>query len=165
MADCPGCVDGILSPLLHRHNSFTLRFKVEYFFSAVKSRLDISALFDQFVVRFGFFSLDREEFVQSGEYFIKSATPTSLIFGDYITPSLDFALYGEFPHNENDKYNPASPEPPRQPKRKLNGGGGGGESTTKKRSRLIKGTTPQDSLTSHHVVLGDGRAAPENGVW
>ena len=156
MPECLGCIDGILSPLLHRHNNFTLRSKVDCYLPTVLKNMDVSSIFDDFVVRFGFFSLNREKFVDSGKFFLKTATPTSVVFGDYITPSLDFALYGEFSYQEPTVYNPTSPELVKEPTRRKNSNQDAAAGSAKKRKKAIKHKNSEDQVISQNVVLGDG---------
>ena len=179
-ADCPGCRDGVLSPLLHWHNRFDLRTKVDRYFFTVKNKVDVSALFDAFHLRFGFFSkLNREKFVNSGECFVDNATPTSLVFGDFITHSLDYALYGEFMYQEQgSEYTAVSPQPtqntpesleePTQPqkstkelKKRKNVNQEG--TTPKKRKRAaIKAGKSEEQFISHHDIFGDGSTSPKS---
>ena len=171
MADCPGCIDGIYSPLLHWHNRLHLLSKVEKYFCAVVNQMDLSTIFDQFVVRFGFFSLSREQFIKEGETFLRQQNSRSIFFGDYITPSLDDGLYADFSHTAtNDStpeppglndYIPASPEPTtvKGVKRKKTTQD---REQPKKRKRIIKTTAPTDSLISQNGILGDGSASTES---
>lgn len=91
--DCPACIDGLLSPLLHRHNELNLREKIEYYFGRVTQQMAISTLFDQFIIRFGWVELQRDEYVNIGEKFIKLSTSDAIFFGNYITYENDKALY------------------------------------------------------------------------
>lgn len=58
--------------------------------------MDISSLFDQFIIRFGWFSLQRDEHVNIGENFIKLSTSDAIFFGNYITHENDAALYASY---------------------------------------------------------------------
>jgi hypothetical protein len=51
-------------------------------------------LFDKFVVQFGWFSLEREQFLEIAEAFVKFSTPDAIFYGKYITFENDFAIYG-----------------------------------------------------------------------
>ena len=160
MADCPGCNDNMYSPLLHRHNSFNLRAKVEHYFHQVIYRMNVSSLFDKFIVRFGFYTLDREEFVKSGRYFFNSATPTSIMFGDYVTPSLDTALYAKFPIKEQEECIPKSSEPANNNRKRKNSNQATGQN--KKLKRNIKAHTSKNHITSQNGVFGDGSVDAES---
>ena len=56
--------------------------------------MDISSLFDQFIIRFGWFSLQRDEYINIGQSFINFSTPDAIFFGKYITYANDSAIYG-----------------------------------------------------------------------
>jgi len=90
--ECPACKDGIVSPLLHYHNELNLREKMEKFIS--KTVMDVPKLFDQFVIRFGLFTLDRNQFVNIGQSFINFSTPDAIFYGKYINYDNDQCLYG-----------------------------------------------------------------------
>ena len=94
--ECPACRDGLFAPLLHRHNQINLRGKIDHYFERVTQQMDISALFDQFIIRFGWFSLQRDEYVDNGENFIKLSTSDAIFFGNYITYENDAALYASY---------------------------------------------------------------------
>lgn len=94
--DCPACIDGLFSPLLHRHNELNLRGKIDYYFGRVTQQMDILALFGQFIIRFGWFDLQRDEYVNIGEKFIKLSTSDAIFFGNYITYENDKALYASY---------------------------------------------------------------------
>ena len=113
--NCPACRDGLLSPLLHRHNQLNLRGKIDLYFERVTQQMDMSSLFDQFIIRFGWFSLQRDEYVNIGENFIKLSTSDAIFFGNYITYENDTALYSIY------EAEPESPKPERKsikPKRR-----------------------------------------------
>jgi hypothetical protein len=66
--------------------------------------VDLSKLFDQFVIRFGLFTLDQDQFVNIGQSFINFSTPEAIFYGKYINYDNDQGLYGriesqEFPQN------------------------------------------------------------------
>ena len=90
--ECPACKDRILSPLLHYHNELNLREKMEKYIN--KTVLDLPKLFDGFVIRFGVFSADKDQFVSLGQAFINFSTPEAIFFGKYINYENDNALYG-----------------------------------------------------------------------
>ena len=95
--ECPGCKNGILSPLLHRHNELNLREKMERYIGRVE--INASAMFDQFVVQFGWFTLDRDEFLNHAQAFADFSTPDAIFYGKYITYENDFAIYGGVTEN------------------------------------------------------------------
>jgi hypothetical protein len=100
--ECPACKDGIIAPLLHYHNELNLREKMGKYIS--KTVVDLSKLFDQFVIRFGLFTLDQDQFVNIGQSFINFSTPEAIFYGKYINYDNDQGLYGriesqEFPQN------------------------------------------------------------------
>ena len=96
--ECPACINGILSPLLHHHNELNLHQKMERYISRVE--MNLSSLFDRFVVRFGWFTLDREQFVNLGQAFVDFSTPDAIFYGKYITYKNDFEIYGGETENE-----------------------------------------------------------------
>ena len=56
--------------------------------------MDIADLFDRFILQFGWFSLNREEFIGIGQSFVRFSTADAIFYGKYITKENDFALYG-----------------------------------------------------------------------
>ena len=90
--ECPACKDRILSPLLHYLNELNLREKMDKYIN--KTTTDLPKLFDAFVIRFGMFSIDRDQFVNLGQAFIGFSTPEAIFFGKYINYENDQALYG-----------------------------------------------------------------------
>ncbi len=92
--DCPACMDGLYSPLLHFHNMRNLREKLDLYYYRVISEMDISELFNKFILHFGWLTLDNDEFVAIGQHFVRFSTPDAIYFGKYITKQNDFALYG-----------------------------------------------------------------------
>jgi len=107
--ECPACKNGILSPLLHYHNELNLREKMEKYIS--RTVMDLPKLFDVFIIRFGVYSLDRDQFVNLGKNFINFSTPEAIFYGKYVNYENDQALYGEIETQE-----PA--EPPKKRKKK-----------------------------------------------
>ena len=106
--ECPACIDGILSPLLHHHNELNLREKMERYISRVE--INLSSLFDKFVIQLGWFTLDRDQFVNIGQAFVNFSTPDAIFYGKYITYENDFAIYGSLGGTENQSIaKPATP--------------------------------------------------------
>ena len=108
--ECPGCKNGMFSPLLHRHNELNLREKMERYIGRVE--INLSALFDQFAVQFGWFTLDRDQFLNHAQAFADFSTPDAIFYGKYITYENDFAIYGFGGATENqliDKVQVAAP--------------------------------------------------------
>ena len=92
--ECPACNDGLFSPLLHFHNQSDLYEKLCRYYYRTVQEMDIADLFDRFVLQFGWFSLNREEFISIGQHFVRFSTPGAIFYGQYITKENDFALYG-----------------------------------------------------------------------
>ena len=92
--ECPACTAGLLSPLLHYHNQSDLYVKLGRYYYRMVQEMDIADLFDKFILQFGWFSLNREEFIAIGQSFVRFSTPDAIFFGKYITRENDFALYG-----------------------------------------------------------------------
>ena len=92
--ECPACKDFVLSPLLHFHAQSNLYEKVcQYYYRTVQEMV-IEDLFDRFILQFGWVTLNREEFITIGQYFVRFSTPHAIFYGKYITKENDFALYG-----------------------------------------------------------------------
>ena len=91
---CPACKDGLLSPLLHFHNQSDLYVKLGHYYYKIVQEMDIADLFDKFILQFGWFSLNREEFICIGQSFVRFSTPDAIFYGKYITKENDYALYG-----------------------------------------------------------------------
>ena len=61
-------------------------------------------------MKFGFFDVPEEEYIKTGQYFVKISSAEALYYGDYITAEYDHALFGEITYNVP-TYNPSSPQP------------------------------------------------------
>ena len=92
-SECLACRNGVFSPLLHHHNELNLREKLEHYLDRVE--LNLFTLFDRFVVRFGWFTLDRDQLMCHAQAFADFSTPDAIFYGKYITYENDFALYGD----------------------------------------------------------------------
>lgn len=90
--ECLACAGSMTSPLLHFHNEISLKEKVTRYINSVT--LNIEELFDQFIIQFGWFSLNRDHYIQVGNTFLLVTTPDALFYGKYITPQNDKAIYG-----------------------------------------------------------------------
>ena len=99
--ECPACKDGLLSPLLHFHNQFSLREKLGQYYYRTVQEVDIAELFDRFILQFGWYSLNRDEFISIGQYFARFSTPDAIFYGKYITKANDLAVYGTTEEIEN----------------------------------------------------------------
>ena len=95
--ECRACKDGILSPLLHYHNELNLREKMVRYVDRVE--LDLTTLFDLFIIQFGWFGLDRDQFLANAQAFIDFSTPDAMFYGKYINYENDFAIYADTGEN------------------------------------------------------------------
>ena len=102
--DCAGCRNGILSPLLHQHTHFNLLETMKKYMHVIALEMDIQLMYNNFILKFGYFNISEEEFIKSGESFIKFSTPDAIYYGNYITQENDHALYSKTP-----AYEPNSP--------------------------------------------------------
>ena len=93
--DCPGCRDGLLSPLLHYHNHFTLHDMMKKYMDIVTLEMDLQQLFGEFIIKFGLFDLPNDEYVKLGQNFVRFSTADAIYYGNYITKENDMALYAE----------------------------------------------------------------------
>ena len=91
--ECLACRNGIISPLLHFHNELNLKDKLHRYLSRVV--IDLDHLFDQFILQFGWFALNRQHFIQLAEIFLNVSTPDAILYGKYIRPDNDQAIYGQ----------------------------------------------------------------------
>ena len=66
--------------------------------------MDFQLLYNNFILKFGYFNISEEEFINSGESFVKFSTPDAIYYGNYFTQENDQALYSETP-----AYEPNSP--------------------------------------------------------
>ena len=108
--DCDACKAGLKAPILHFHNHFNLLDVMKKYTVVVISEMDITNLFNIFIVKFGFFEAPEEEFVKTGEYFIKFSSAEAIYYGNYITKEHDEALYVEVSYDVP-TYNPSTPNP------------------------------------------------------
>lgn len=95
--ECLACQNGVLSPLLHYHNELNLHEKMTRYVDRVE--LNLSTLFDQFVIQFGCFTMDRDLFLNHAQAFVDFSTPDAIFYGKYITYENDFAIYGNVGSN------------------------------------------------------------------
>ena len=61
----------------------------------IVQEFDIKSLFNSFIMKFGYFEISEDEFVQYGQSFVQFSTADAIYFGNYITAELDEALYAE----------------------------------------------------------------------
>ena len=80
--ECLACKEGILSPILHYHNELNLREKMVRYIDRVE--LNLMTMFDLFIIRFGWFHLDRDQFLGNAQAFIDFSTPDAMFYGKYI---------------------------------------------------------------------------------
>ena len=93
--ECPACRDGLLSPLLHYHNHFSLHEMMNKYMHLVVLEMDLQQLFGEFTIKFGLFDLATDEFVKIGQSFVRFSTADAIYYGNYITKENDAALYAE----------------------------------------------------------------------
>ena len=91
--ECPGCRDGLLSPLLHYHTHFSLHDTMKKYMDTVVLEIDLQQLFNEFLIKFGLFDLPNDEFVKLGQNFVRFSTPDAIYYGNYINKENDAALY------------------------------------------------------------------------
>ena len=96
-ADCPACVDGLTSPLLHLHMLHSLREMLQKNFAVCVKEVDVEELFKKIAVRFGLFQLIPEDYIAIGQHFLLTLNVDVLYYGRYITAEYDQALYKEIP--------------------------------------------------------------------
>ena len=108
--DCDACKAGLMAPILHFHNHYNLLDMMKKYTSIVTSEMDIENLFNLFIVKFGFFEAPEEEYVKTGQYFVKFSSVEAIYYGNYITKEHDHALYGEVNYDVP-TYNPSTPQP------------------------------------------------------
>ena len=90
LENCPGCRDGLTSPILHVHTSFSLKDVIEKYFDGGVERTDIDTLYK-------FFSNKMElpddpkydELITLGKSFLRTLNPRALFYGNYITAEND----------------------------------------------------------------------------
>ena len=93
--ECPGCRDGLLSPLLHYHSHFSLHDVMKKYMEIVVLEMDLQQLFSDFMIKFGLFDLPNDEFVKLGQSFVRFSTADAIYYGNYITKENDAALYAQ----------------------------------------------------------------------
>ena len=91
--ECLACKNNVISPLLHFHNELNLKDKIQRYLGRVTIKLD--TLFDQFILRFGWFALNRQRYIELAEIFLSVSTPEAVMYGKYITHQNDFTIYGQ----------------------------------------------------------------------
>ena len=127
LEECPACKDGLLSPLLHLHVQYNLLDTMKKYFSVVSLQMDIQALFNTFIIKFGYYQVAEEEYIKTGQCFVRFSSAEAIYYGKYITKENDLALYGQ-PNYEVTSYQPleeTTKKPPKKAgrKKKVTGSG------------------------------------------
>ena len=91
--ECLACRNGVTSPLLHFHNELNLKDKIHRYLGRVV--IDLEYLFDQFILQFGWFALNRQQYIQLAEIFLNVSIPEAIMYGKYITHQNERAIYGQ----------------------------------------------------------------------
>lgn len=95
LKDCPGCQDGLKSPLLHYHNHFNLHESIKKNMVVIVPEMNIQELFNKFLVKFGLFELPEKEYLNIGQNFVQFSSPDAIYYGNYINKENDKVLYTE----------------------------------------------------------------------
>ena len=97
LANCHGCRDEKISPLLHIHHQLGLKDKLIYHMESVRGAIIplISTLYEEFRLKVVDANMDKDAYVTNVRFFLISATPESLYYGKYLTE-----LNGAFIHNQ-----------------------------------------------------------------
>ena len=95
LKDCPGCQDGLKSPLLHYHNQFNLHEAIKKNITVIVPEMNIQELYNKFIVKFGLFELPEKEYLNIGQCFLRFSSADAIYYGNYITKENDYALYAE----------------------------------------------------------------------
>ena len=93
--DCPGCREGLLSPLLHRHTHFNLLETIKEKMQEAVQEMDVNKVYTNFLIKFTVFDLPQEEMIQLGQSFLRFSTPEAVYFGNYITKENEKHFYPE----------------------------------------------------------------------
>ena len=91
--DCPGCQEGLLSHILHRHTHFSLLETIRLKLPEISTEVDIKKLYNNFLIRFGLFDQPDSELVNIGQCFIRFSTAEALYYGNYITKDNEKHFY------------------------------------------------------------------------
>lgn len=95
LANCHGCRDEKISPLLHMHHQLGLKDKLVYHMETVRGALIplIPTLYEEFKLKVADAITDKVTYVTNGRFFLISATPESLYFGRYLTETNDAFIH------------------------------------------------------------------------
>lgn len=91
--ECLACTNRVTCPLLHYHNELNLKDKIQRYLGRVV--IDLEQLFDQFILQFGWFALNRQHYIQLADIFLSVSTPEAIMYGKYITHQNERAIYGQ----------------------------------------------------------------------
>ena len=91
--ECLACTNHVTCPLLHYHNELTLKNKIQRYLGRVA--IDLEQLFDQFILQFGWFALNRQSYIQLADIFLSVSTPEAILYGKYITHENERVIYGQ----------------------------------------------------------------------
>ena len=108
--ECDACKAGLMAPILHYHNHYNLLDAMKKYTTVIAPEIEIPKLFNSFIVKFGFFDVPEEEYIKTGQYFLKICSAEAIYYGNYITAEYDSALFGQVTYNVP-TYNPSSPLP------------------------------------------------------
>ena len=110
---CPGCIQGLISSLLHDHQQASLLNKIETYLNESRGLLSskLDEMFTDFLKHMKRSTIEEEKqtLITNGRNFLFIVTPLSLYYGRFLTEKKYSALFTE-------SYNPK--KPPHPPKRK-----------------------------------------------
>ena len=94
LQSCPGCRDGIFSPILHLHYSLNLNQIIKKYMKPVITCIDIDSIFQIYLDKFGS-EIEGDELIALGKHFMKALTPDALYYGNYVTVDNDFDIHNK----------------------------------------------------------------------
>ena len=90
LQNCPGCRDGMISPLLHFHTSLSLKDIIETYFSTALTCINIDVLYKNFCSKMNIGDcVNSKELLSLGHSFLRTVNEKAVYYGDYITTEND----------------------------------------------------------------------------
>ena len=95
---CPGCEIKLRSPILHKHDQFSLLDKIRIHFDEIKGILEphLETIYDIVQGKLPHSSdleMDKVSYCKMGQNFLLATNPDSLYWGRYVTEFNDFIVF------------------------------------------------------------------------
>ena len=109
--NCPGCTDGIQSPILHHHNALNLKDIIEKYLDQAWTFIDLKDLFNKLSARIEDqrSNIEQSEFIKMAESLKFILTAKAIYYGDYINVENEKVI-NDLRCTSASLYSPSSPK-------------------------------------------------------